>query len=569
MSHDSSGSEVKNESIGNGNSANGAPLPLGFSEVDTEPEAKKMEMAKADLLREFDILDEFGDESEENAENTSSCSSYVEDDMEQHSDWKDESEEDKNNLQDSKSKSVFDVYDLDSNQPLPPGWVKVVHDSGIPVYLHKESRVCMATRPYYLGADSVRKHKIPASCVPCLDYAKLKAEYLTDSTAENVGNKAESLLSSEMLSHYCNKLFRFKTIRVMRFNTWADRRLYTKNRMLAKQGPNSELPVGAKIVNIPVDESNDPTSESKDLKKKSWVLNPNGKSCVCLLHEYVQHALKKHPSYVFSELENAKTPYLAAVVIDGMQYGVGFGSSKKQAKLEAAKATLEVLIPDLQDKISTDSITGHVNTGKQRKAENSIFDDIRIEDPRVAELCARTTEPYPHAVLLACIKRNFGLEESDIKYEDRSLSEGEHEFTIRVADYCAVVRCHNKRDGKQRTAQAILKQLHPHIVSWGSLLRMYGNCSVKSIKKKREKKREQIYIEASEPERQENISILSRLKAVMTGAEASNTELPQYCQRIKEIEELIKQKCQTSAMETAPSCLEWKGLLPTQTVQTI
>ena len=36
--------------------------------------------------------------------------------------------------------------------------------------------------------------------------------------------------------------------------------------------------------------------------KKEWIMNPNGKSYVCILHEYVQHALKKQPSYEFKEL---------------------------------------------------------------------------------------------------------------------------------------------------------------------------------------------------------------------------------------------------------------------------
>ena len=31
-------------------------------------------------------------------------------------------------------------------------------------------------------------------------------------------------------------------------------------------------------------------------------MNPKGKSYVCILHEYVQHALKKQPKYVFKEV---------------------------------------------------------------------------------------------------------------------------------------------------------------------------------------------------------------------------------------------------------------------------
>lgn len=34
-----------------------------------------------------------------------------------------------------------------------------------------------------------------------------------------------------------------------------------------------------------------------------------------------------------------------------MQYGVGIGSSKKQAKLDAARATIEILIPSVKNHI--------------------------------------------------------------------------------------------------------------------------------------------------------------------------------------------------------------------------
>lgn len=40
--------------------------------------------------------------------------------------------------------------------------------------------------------------------------------------------------------------------------------------------------------------------------KKEWIMNPKGKSYVCILHEYVQHALKKQPKYVFKEVGKRK-----------------------------------------------------------------------------------------------------------------------------------------------------------------------------------------------------------------------------------------------------------------------
>lgn len=39
---------------------------------------------------------------------------------------------------------------------LPEGWVQVTHNSGLPIYLHKTSRVCTISRPYFLGPGSVR-----------------------------------------------------------------------------------------------------------------------------------------------------------------------------------------------------------------------------------------------------------------------------------------------------------------------------------------------------------------------------------------------------------------------------
>ncbi len=42
---------------------------------------------------------------------------------------------------------------------LPEGWVQVTHNSGMPLYLHKSSRVCSMSRPYFLGPGSVRVSK--------------------------------------------------------------------------------------------------------------------------------------------------------------------------------------------------------------------------------------------------------------------------------------------------------------------------------------------------------------------------------------------------------------------------
>lgn len=80
-----------------------------------------------------------------------------------------------------------------------------------------------------------------------------------------------------------------------------------------------------------------------------------------------------------------------------------------------------------------------------------------MEDPRVAEFCAKTTEPSPHAILLTCLQRNFGLGDMDIKYQGNTLKHQKNEFTMTVGKHTATVVCKNKRDGKQRASQAILQ----------------------------------------------------------------------------------------------------------------
>lgn len=187
---------------------------------------------------------------------------------------------------------------------LPEGWVQVTHDSGMPLYLHRHSRVCSLSRPYFLGPGSVRKHEIPISSIPCLNYQKalekelemmeqqklLKAQQereaaqmeVDESSAEanhrvssglsamlNLNNKSiapamsKSLLppipnakvetvSENLKAHsltppqfteYCKKRFNFKTIRVMRFKSWSARRKFTKNRKHIKHLQRPTLPV--------------------------------------------------------------------------------------------------------------------------------------------------------------------------------------------------------------------------------------------------------------------------------------------------------------------------------------
>lgn len=85
-----------------------------------------------------------------------------------------------------------------------------------------------------------------------------------------------------------------------------------------------------------------------------------------------------------------------------------------------------------------------------------VFDDIRIEDPRVTEFCNKTTEPSPNAILLTCLQRNYGSD-VQITQEINRTANNKNEYKMTVGKHTAKVVCKNKREGKQLASQAILQ----------------------------------------------------------------------------------------------------------------
>ncbi|XP_077255796.1 microprocessor complex subunit partner of drosha [Temnothorax americanus] len=516
-----------------------------------------------DDLRQFDVLDDLDrhpeqndDDSDDDSDTDESMDSDVPDEeieamLEEGlpEEFKGKRKDKKDRLPyEEKEKLVLDEIGHNHFDVLPEGWVQVTHNSGMPLYLHKQSRVCTLAKPYFLGPGSVRKHEVPVSAIPCLQYKRALTEEeeerkkkmerapnteacsLPSAKIETIQeNRAAHSLDSEQLRSYCQSLFRFKSIKVMRFQSWSARRKFTKIKKHRKQLERPTLPDGTKLITFPVSSSSGSGSwniadDNGQRPAKHWIMNPSGKSYVCILHEYVQHALKKQPTYKFKELENAATPYSAVVCINDMEYGNGFGSSKKQAKANAARKTLEILIPQMKDKISgenggdngsnNDSRTIKASRGNS-DADLSFFDEISINDPRVAEFCAKTTEPSPHAILITCIQRNYGLGDMQINYSVNTLKHQRNEFTMKVGKHEATVVCRNKKDGKQRAAQAILQLIHPHIQSWGSLLRLYGSRSVKSFKEKKQLEQEITLLQGKAAVNQPNHAILGKLRQEM------------------------------------------------------
>lgn len=298
--------------------------------------------------------------------------------------------------------------------------------------------------------------------------------------------------------------FRFNKVTLLRDKT-TEQKVELENSNIIpnyiKERPS--LPDSTKLISFPVQTED---HDKRSSRRREWILNPNGKSYVSILHEYLQQALKTQPWYEFKELQNSDTPYSATVVLNDVQYGVGLGNSKKQAKLNAAQATLDILIPEMKNKIDSDSRKQH---------DPVIFDQIKVTDPRVTEFCAKTTEPSPYAMLLVCLQRNFGECDVHIDYKLNNRRRMLNQCTMTVGKHMASVACKNKRDGKQKASQVILGLLHPHIDNWGSLLRLYGNRSIKNAKEKKLEEQEITQLQSKAAVNQPNFAILNKLKEEM------------------------------------------------------
>uniref|UniRef100_A0A8C2C6L1 DGCR8 microprocessor complex subunit n=1 Tax=Cyprinus carpio TaxID=7962 RepID=A0A8C2C6L1_CYPCA len=420
----------------------------------------------------------------------------------------------------TKIKTVLKSRGRPPTEPLPDGWIMTFHNSGIPVYLHRETRVVTWSRPYFLGTGSIRKHDPPTSSIPCLHYKKMKdleereqngevtptAEVSPvksgeegiplervdepDSTAteeptgrptsedpdldlmepggssevkETQANdtaqgalgqvkakvevcKDESVDIEEFRS-YLEKCFDFEQVTVKKFRTWAERRQFNRD-MKRKQAESERpiLPANQKLITLSVQDA--PT-------KKEFVINPNGKSEVCILHEYMQRVLKVRPVYNFFECENPIELFGASVIIDGVTYGT------KQV------------------------YSHHIR---------SFMSQLKI--------CCRL------------FYRNHGMGDTSIKFEVIPGKNQKSEYVMTCGKHTVRGWCKNKRVGKQLASQKILQMLHPHVKNWGSLLRMYGRESNKMVKKENSDK-SVIELQQFAKKNKPNLHILNKLREEM------------------------------------------------------
>lgn len=342
-----------------------------------------------------------------------------------------------------------------------------------------------------------------------------------------IGTDEKKAFKPVEFTDYCKRLFKFSTVEVNAFDSWKARRTFAKQQK--KKAVRNNLPKkGTILITIPtielakVDEKQEGDSAINQAvvkkSKKNWVLNPHGKSWVCLLNDMLQQSMKCFASFEFQELDNAANPYAATVYVNKIEYGTGVAPSKKLAKARASRRTLEIMIPDFKEKMKDFPDDGTTDTSEDG-SEIAIFNDIRVEDPRIAELSNKAGQQGPYLILLSCLQKNYGLIETNVQHEMKPLRNQMHEYNLNVNNRNVSVVCKNKKDGKQLAAQKMLQVLHPNITNWGSLLRLYGNRR-NILNKKKQNQQEVIALtlkngNQASTERHHSKAILEKLKLEM------------------------------------------------------
>uniref|UniRef100_A0A8I5R920 DGCR8 microprocessor complex subunit n=1 Tax=Papio anubis TaxID=9555 RepID=A0A8I5R920_PAPAN len=387
----------------------------------------------------------------------------------------------------TKIKTVLKSRGRPPTEPLPDGWIMTFHNSGVPVYLHRESRVVTWSRPYFLGTGSIRKHDPPLSSIPCLHYKKMKDNEEREQSSD--------LIPSGDVS----------PVKPLSRSAELEFPLDEPDSMGADPGPPDEKdPLGAEAapgalgqVKAKVEVCKD---ESVDLEEFRSYLEKR--------FDFEQVTVKKFRTWAerrqFNREMKRKQAESERPILPANQKLITL--SVQDAPTKKARATLEILIPDFVKQTSEEK--------PKDSEELEYFNHISIEDSRVYELTSKAGLLSPYQILHECLKRNHGMGDTSIKFEVVPGKNQKSEYVMACGKHTVRGWCKNKRVGKQLASQKILQLLHPHVKNWGSLLRMYGRESSKMVKQETSDKSVielQQYAKKNKP----NLHILSKLQEEM------------------------------------------------------
>ncbi|XP_065184869.1 microprocessor complex subunit DGCR8-like [Sycon ciliatum] len=387
----------------------------------------------------------------------------------------------------------------DYQLPLPENWVLINHESGGTIYMDRASRVCTWARPYYLGDHSARKHEVPVCAIPCLmqglaDNEEKKALNFPDPKlveAQKEEMKAEAKGSGIPLPKEDEEAVAVPTIKQEKFVDYLSHRweiskteshCYCRHCRYLMSKPEEKQDIGE------LDEEKLEARLAAQKEANSWALgevqadgslffkigrkggtqlNTAGKTPLSVLNEYCQRILRVRPEFVSGELEDPKTPFQVVVTLNGMKYGVGVGTNKKIAKQMAAELTLQALNPTVAKRLQTS------NSRQAETAGLDAFEDMPVDDPGVPQLCQELGMPRPSQVLAECLRRNQHSQPMTCDLKVEVLNSRACRYKMTCGDHAVEGKCPSKKNGRQVASQAMLKMLHPHVLTWAAMMALY------------------------------------------------------------------------------------------------
>ncbi|KAI0977753.1 hypothetical protein GJ496_008612 [Pomphorhynchus laevis] len=279
---------------------------------------------------------------------------------------------------------------------LPNGWTKATHGSGLPIYVHSETKTICLSKPYRLGSADLKSHRIPTCAIPCLYYHSICkdnsisscqsvtstkegkydhnpagkdstefeipkpftiSEVATFNVKKGCSNSLKAFefgsLSEGQLRSYCQRKFDFELISLPYFANFASKCKFLKNKRLKREltdsTPQSDLKRSKAnnetLTFLPLVSTRDDTTtcpledgeltSSLDITMSS-TLQQLHTLCSTVLNQPLTYELDVNPR----DINNRFKVY---VKINNELISESTGRSKKIAKIYAANKALQVL----------------------------------------------------------------------------------------------------------------------------------------------------------------------------------------------------------------------------------
>uniref|UniRef100_A0A0K0FYB1 Microprocessor complex subunit DGCR8 (inferred by orthology to a human protein) n=1 Tax=Strongyloides venezuelensis TaxID=75913 RepID=A0A0K0FYB1_STRVS len=402
---------------------------------------------------------------------------------------------------------------------LPDGWKAIAHDSGHFVYLHLGTRVVTYSKPFELKDGSARHHDTPLASIPCLEQKKHLEKVKQKQESGKLTDISEyETISSEELKNYSTSLFEYETKYITKFDKnmpkserkrkYADYFVTEGDDIEEEEEipdhfpckPKGGFPSNGHLINIEC-----PGTYGK--KARTVQFNPVGKSSTNILHEYIQRSMKTKVHYAEEQFDfDAYVFHCSCYLIineivkrniinneriveklgkietrinrdeEQLFVGKGKGKSKREAKLAAGVNSVKLFLEDLT--FDDNGICKAIG-GKSVEESDIIqfFKSIDLEHAKLADLCEKSGQLTPNAVLQIAIRNHPNAGTFKLQSDCQTTSHGRHIFSLSFGNLAVDYECKNKKEGKQIAAQKFIKLLHPECTTWGEIIEIYGTKS--------------------------------------------------------------------------------------------